>query len=97
MNKCRFCGGVYDLYKIENINLCGRCRRKLKTHIAVVCTGCDTPHWLPKTANNVVTAAEMSGVAPERIKANYCIHRISRCKSCYEHVADFTHSAQWVQ
>lgn len=97
--KCQFCGNQGELHDIEvpAIRLCTVCREKLTTHIVVVCTGCDTLHWLPKTPQNVMQAAHMSGLAPDHIMDNYMLHEIKRCQQCYEALKEFSRSTTWKQ
>jgi len=96
--KCQFCDGE-GIHVVENppMRLCTSCREKLETHFAVICTGCNTLYWLPKTPQNIMRAAEMSGLDPAHIRDNYIFHEIKSCRRCYEAVQDFTVSKRWVQ
>ena len=98
--ECQFCKSQdVELHEIAApaIRLCGPCRKKLSTHIAVICVGCDTLFWLRKTPGNVMQASQMSELPPAHIMDNYLIHEIKTCKRCYEAVKDFTARRDWVQ
>lgn len=96
--KCAFCerDGIHQV-EAPAIKLCDECRKKLDSHIAVVCTGCNVIHWLPKSAANVAAAAEMSGLLPDHIMENPIVHEIKFCKNCYVASAEFSKSAEWKQ
>lgn len=98
--ECQFCKSKdVELHEVEApaIRLCTACREKLTTHIAVVCTGCDTLFWVRKTPENVMWAAEMSDLSPVHIMDNYLVHQIKSCKRCYAAVQEFMVSQTWVQ
>lgn len=97
--KCTFCGNKGKLHEVEApaISVCMACREKLGTHIAVICTGCQTIHWLRKTPQNVATAARLSGLPIQHIQDNPMLHEIKTCRQCYAAVSDFTVTAAWVQ
>lgn len=97
MLKCAFCQNTGELHEVEApaIRLCTQCREKLNTHIAVVCTGCDTLHWLPKTPGNVQTASEMSGIPMQELMEGCCIHQIKSCRQCYTGVQDYVKSVMF--
>lgn len=99
MSRCTFCQNEGELHEVEApaIRLCSTCREKLGTHIAVVCTGCDTVFWLRKTPENVARAAGMSDLSPLHIRENYIMHQISHCKRCLNVVKEFTAESKWVQ
>lgn len=82
--QCILCQTEGELQQVESpaIRLCTRCTAKMQTHIPVVCTGCDTVYWLPKTADNVVKAARMSGLTPKHIMDNAMLQEIKYCKGC---------------
>lgn len=89
--KCTFCQHEGELHEVEApaIRICTACRHKLETHICVICTGCDTLIWLPKTPDNVMIAAEYGGISPQHVMENPMLHQIAKCKNCYRGAKDF--------
>jgi hypothetical protein len=97
--ECQFCKSKdVELHEVEGpaIRLCGPCREKLGTHIAVVCTGCDTVYWLLKTPANIMQASAMSDLSPVHIMDNYLIHEIKTCKRCFKVAKGYTVEGKWL-
>lgn len=90
MSKCALCPNDAALdVEAPAIRLCLSCANKLRTHIAAICTGCNTCYWLPKTPQNVVIAAELSGLPLGHIQDECVIHQMASCKRCYEHMSEY--------
>lgn len=92
MTTCTFCQAPGELHQVESpaIRVCTACREKLQTHLAIICTGCDTLHWLRKTPQNVMIAAEMTGCLPQHIIDNPMMQAINSCQQCYKAAEEFT-------
>jgi len=98
MGKCTFCQNDDEVHETDNpdLRLCSTCREKLGTHIAVVCTNCDTLYWLQKTPQNAAIAADMSGLPVDHIMDNYMVHQIETCKRCFHVLEGLVHESKWV-
>ena len=99
LQKCTFCQSEGELHEAEApiIRLCTPCREKLCTHLAVVCIGCNTLHWLPKTPQNIEAASRMSDLPPQHLVDNYIVHEIKTCKNCYRATSDYIVTQKWTQ
>ena len=83
-HKCSLCQNESELHKVDNpsIRVCGACRLKMQTMIPIVCTGCDTCYWLPKTPRNVMWAANYFGIDLQTIMEEPVLGSIVTCKYC---------------
>ena len=96
--KCTFCQNEREIHEVDApaLRLCTGCRDKLNTHIAAICTGCQTLAWIPKTPENVMVAAELSGVPPEYIMDNCVVHQVKQCLRCYDPVSEYLVSGKFL-
>lgn len=98
MAKCAFCPNTGPLHEVEqpHIKVCTKCRDKWGTHIVVVCTGCDTLYWLPKSPGNIQMASALSDLPLDHIMENYLLHEIKHCQKCPPAALDLV-TTGWVQ
>jgi len=97
MEVCSLCRSGTGVEKCPEapVHLCEACRRKLEYNLCVVCSGCHTAYWLPKTPVNVYTAAQLSGRNPVEIIDAMVFHLIPACRGCYAAVQEFVKTARW--
>ena len=80
--KCDLCGKGEATRFSDVLNVCTDCENRLKEKIAVICVGCDTCWWLPKTKTNNAWAASIGNVSEAHVLSNAIMVNITGCKFC---------------
>jgi hypothetical protein len=78
--KCNFCSEEAEA--IDGMRVCSKCQVKFGTHIGVICAGCFTCYWLPKSPQNVAELCEAHGYAPEFVMSNALMLGVPYCRAC---------------